>query len=162
MDGRQGVWAGVVLAVLLLLVVLLVAFQQVGVDPRFRTARRIIDDLNEHGLRCAAGSADLSPADAPIAVNAEHGCTVDGRQVRIVVVAAADGPARDRYLRWLTEQGGGGYFVLGDSWGVGGDFEWLARRVQRAIGGRVCAVTGPASAARRTRPARRPPADRGC
>ena len=108
-----------VLAVLLLLVVALVAFPQVGADPRFRTASRIIGQLNEHGFECAPGSADLSPADAPIAVNAEHGCTVDGRQVRIVIVAAADSPARDRYLRWLTEQGGGGYFVLGDSWGVG-------------------------------------------
>jgi hypothetical protein len=107
----------VVLAVLLLLVVALVAFPQVGVDPRFGTARGIIGDLDEHGLTCAAGSADLSPADAPIAVNAEHGCTVDGRQVRIVIVAAADSPACDRYLRWLTEQGGGGYFALGDSWG---------------------------------------------
>jgi hypothetical protein len=138
---RRGAWAGLVLAVLLLVVVTLVAFQQVGVDPRFRTARRIIGDLNEHGVRCAVGSADLSPADAPIAVNAEHGCTVDGRQVRIVIVAAADSLARDHYLRWLTEQGGGGYFALGDSWGVGGDFEWLARRVQQAIGGRVCELS---------------------
>jgi hypothetical protein len=126
--------------VLLLLVVLLVAFQQVDADPRFRTARRIIGDLNEHGLECAAGSVDLSPADAPIAVNAEHGCTVDGRQVRIVIVATADSTTRDRYLRWLTEQGGG-YFALGDSWGVGGDFEWLARRVQQAIGRRVCGLS---------------------
>jgi hypothetical protein len=139
--GRRGPWVGLVLAVLLLLVVLLVAFQQVGADPRFRTARRIMGDLNEHGFECAAGSADLSPGDAPIAVTAEHGCTVDGRQVRIVIVAAADRPARDRYLRWLTEQGGGGYFALGDGWGVGGDFEWLARRVQQAIGGRVCGLT---------------------
>jgi hypothetical protein len=131
----------VVLALLLLLVVLLVAFQQVGVDPRFRTARRIIGDLNEHGFECAAGSADLSPADASIAVNAEHVCTVDGRRLRIVILAAADSSARDRYLRWLTEQGGGGYFALGDSWGVGGDFEWLARRVQQAIGGRACRLS---------------------
>jgi hypothetical protein len=118
------------------------AFQQVGADPRFRTARGIIGDLNEHGVKCAAGSADLSPADAPIAVNAEHGCTVDRRQVRIVIVAATDRLSCDRYLRWLTEQGGGGgYFALGDGWGVGGDFEWLARRVQQAIGGRVCALS---------------------
>jgi hypothetical protein len=61
--------------------------------------------------------------------------------VRIVIVAAADSRARDRYLRWLTEQGGGGYFALGDSWGVGGDFQWLARRVQQAIGGRVCELS---------------------
>jgi hypothetical protein len=141
MDWRRATWAGLVLAVLLLLVVLLVAFQQVGADPRFRTARQIIGDLNEHGVQCAAGSADLSPADAPIAVNAEHGCTVDGRQVRIVIVAAADSPARDRYLRWLAEQGGGGYFALGGNWGVGGDFEWLAHRVQQAIGGRVCQLS---------------------
>jgi hypothetical protein len=139
--GRRGAPAGLVFAALLVSVVTLVAFPQVGADPRFRTARRIIGDLNEHGLKCAAGSADLSPADAPIAVNAEHGCKVDGRLVRIVIVAAADSPARDRYLRWLTEQGGGGYFALGDSWGVGGDFEWLARRVQQAIGGRVCGLT---------------------
>jgi hypothetical protein len=66
---------------------------------------------------------------------------VDGRQVRIVVVAAADGSARNRYLRWRSEQGGGGYFVLGDTWGVGGDFEWLARRVQQAIGGTVCGLS---------------------
>jgi hypothetical protein len=74
-------------------------------------------------------------------VNAEHGCRVDGRQVRIVIVAAADSRARDRYLRRLTEQGGGGYFPLGDRGGVGGDFEWLARRVQQAIGGRVCELS---------------------
>jgi hypothetical protein len=111
------------------------------VDPRSRTARRIIGNLNEHGVECAAGSADLSPADASIAVNAEHICTVDGRRLRIVIVAAADSSARDRYLRWLTEQGGGGYFALGDSWGVGGDFEWLARRVQQAIGGRACRLS---------------------
>ena len=65
MGWRRATWAGLVLAVLLLLVVLLVAFQQVGADPRFRTARQIIGDLNEHGVQCAAGSADLSPADAP-------------------------------------------------------------------------------------------------
>jgi hypothetical protein len=139
--GRRGIWAGLVLAVLLLSAVTLVAFRQVGQDPRFQTASRIIGQLNERGLKCALGSADLSPTDAPIAVNAEHGCTVDGRQVRIVVVAAADSTARDRYLRWLTEQGGGGYFTLGDNWGVGGDFEWLARRVQQAIGGRVCGLS---------------------
>jgi hypothetical protein len=126
---------------LLLSVITLVAFQQVGVDPRFRAARQTIGDLNEYGVKCAAGSADLSPADAPIVVNAEHGCRVDERQVRIVIVAAADSRARDRYLRWLTEQGGGGYFALGNSWGVGGDFEWLARRVQQAIGGRVCELS---------------------
>jgi hypothetical protein len=102
--------------VLLLLVVTLVAFQQVGVDPRFRTARQIIGDLNKHGVKCAAGSADLSPADTPIVVNAEHRYRVDGRQVRIVIVAAADSSARDRYLRWLTDQGGGGYFALGESY----------------------------------------------
>lgn len=141
MGWRWASWAGVVLAVLLLMVVTLVAFWQDGRDPRFRTARRIIGDLNEHDLKCSEGSADLSPAHAPSAVNAEGGCTVDGRQVRIVVVAAADGSARDRYLRWITEQGGGGYFALGDTWGVGGDFEWLALRVQQAIGGRVCELS---------------------
>jgi hypothetical protein len=141
MGWRWGSWAGVGLSVLLLLVVTLVAFRQDSQDPRFQTARRIVRDLNAHGLRCAEGSADLSPAAAPIAVNAEGGCTVDGRQVRIVVVAAADSSARDRYLRWITEQGGGGYFVLGDTWGVGGDFEWLARRVQQALGGTVCGLS---------------------
>jgi hypothetical protein len=141
MGWRWGLRARLGLALLLLSVVTLVAFRQDGADPRFRTARRIIDDLNKHSLKCNAGSADLSPADAPIAVNAEHGCTVEGRQVRIVVVAAADGRARDRYLRWLTEQGGGGYFALGDTWGVGGDFEWLARRVQQALDGRVCGLS---------------------
>jgi hypothetical protein len=59
---------------------------------------------------------------------------------RIVVVRAADGTARDRYLGWITDQGGGGYFAMGDTWGVGGDFEWLARRVQQAIGGTVLRV----------------------
>jgi hypothetical protein len=57
--------------------------------------------------------------------------------VRIVVVVAADDLTRDRYLQWLVEQGGGGYFVLDDAWEVGGDFEWLARRVQEAIRGTV-------------------------
>ena len=141
MRWRRVSWAGLVLAVLLLSTVTLVAFQRDDADPRFRTARRIIGDLNEHGLKCAEGSADLSPADAPIAVNAEGPCAVDGRQVRIVVVAAADGSARNRYLRWRSEQGGGGYFVLGDTWGVGGDFEWLARRVQQAIGGTICGLS---------------------
>lgn len=141
MGWRWIAWAGMLLTVLLLVGVTLVAFRQDGQDPRFQTARRIVRALNEHGLKCFDGSADLSPADAPIAVNAEGGCTVDGRQVRIVVVAAADGSARDRYLRWLTEQGGGGYFALGDTWGVGGDFQWLALRVQRAIGGTVCALS---------------------
>jgi hypothetical protein len=139
MGRRWASWAGVVVAVLLVAVTP-VAFRQDGQDPRFRTARRIIGDLNEHGLSCAQNSADLSPADAPIAVNAEGVCTVDGRQARIVVVAAADGSARDRYLRWLTEQGGG-YFAVGATWAVGGDFEWLALRVQQALGGTVCGLS---------------------
>lgn len=91
--------------------------------------------------RARSSGGDLSPADAPIAINAEGGCTVDGRQVRIVIVAAADGLARDRHLRWITEQGGGGYFAVGDTWGVGGDFEWLARRIQQTIGGTVCGLS---------------------
>jgi hypothetical protein len=109
-----------------------------GHDPRLQTVSQLVGDLDQHGLKCAGVSADLSPADGPIAVNAEGGCTVDGRRVRIVVVAAADDWTRDRYLRWLVEQGSGGYFVLSDAWGVGGDFEWLARRVQEATGGTVC------------------------
>jgi len=107
----------VALSLLLLLAVTFAAFRQDSQDPRLQTARRIARDLNEHGLSCAEGSADLSRADGPIAINAEGGCTVDGRQVRIVIVAAADGLSRDRYLRWITEQGGGGYFALGDTWG---------------------------------------------
>jgi hypothetical protein len=130
-------WGGMVLAGLLLAVVGFVARHD-GHDPRLQTVRQLVRDLDQHGLKCAGTSADLSPADGPIAVNAEGGCAVDGRQVRIVVVAAADDLTRDRYLRWLVEQGGGGYFVLGDAWGVGGDLEWLARRVQEAIGGTVC------------------------
>lgn len=109
-------WGGVVLSGLLLAAVVFVAWHD-GHDPRLETIRQIVRDLDEHGLKCSGVSADLSPADRPIAVNAEGGCTVDGRQERIVVVAAADGLTRDRYLRWLFEQGGGGYFVLGDAWG---------------------------------------------
>ena len=137
MAWRWASWGGMVLAGLLLAVVRFVAWHD-GHDPRLQTVRQLVRDLDQHGLKCAGVSADLSPADGPIAVNAEGGCTVDGRRVRIVVVAAADDLTRDRYLRWLVEQGGGGYFVLSDAWGVGGDFEWLARRVQEAIGGTVC------------------------
>jgi len=79
-----------------------------------------------------------SPADQPIAVNAEGLCTVDHRQLRVVIIAATDRAARDRYLRWLSQQGGGGYFAMGDTWGVGSDFEWMARRAHDAIGGTVC------------------------
>jgi len=79
-----------------------------------------------------------SPADQPIAVNAEGLCTVDHRQLRVVIIAATDRAARDRYLRWLSQQGGGGYFAMGDTWGVGSDFEWMARRANDAIGGTVC------------------------
>jgi hypothetical protein len=47
-------------------------------------------------------------------------------------------PTRDRYLRWLSEQGGGGYFAMGETWGVGSDFEGMARRAHHAVGGTVC------------------------
>jgi hypothetical protein len=73
-----------------------------------------------------------------MAVNAEGPCTVDGRQLRVVIIAATDRATWDRYLRWLSEQGGGGYFAMGDTWGVGSDFEWMARRAHNAVGGRVC------------------------
>jgi hypothetical protein len=105
---------------------------------RNRTVERVVAALDQRGVRCAGLSIDQSPADRPIAVNAEGLCTVDGRQLRVVIIAATDRPTRDRYLRWLSEQGGGGYFAMGETWGVGSDFEWMARRAHHAVGGTVC------------------------
>jgi hypothetical protein len=45
---------------------------------------------------------------------------------------------RDRYLRWLSQQGGVGDFAMGNTWGVGSDFESMARSAHDAIGGTVC------------------------
>ena len=115
-----------------------VAFGAASTDPRIRTVERIARALDQAGVRCAGLSIDRSPADQPIAVNAEGLCTVDHRQLRVVIIAATDGAARDRCLRWLSQQGGGGYFAMGDTWGVGSDFEWMARRAHDAIGGTVC------------------------
>jgi hypothetical protein len=134
----QVAWIAVALLVLATLLVTAVAFQAASTDPRHRTIERIVAALDQQGVRCAGLSTDHSPADRPIAVTAEGGCTVDGRQLRVVIIAATDKATRDRYLRWLSEQGGGGYFAIGDTWGVGSDFEWMARRAHDAIGGTVC------------------------
>jgi hypothetical protein len=63
---------------------------------------------------------------------------VNDRQLRVVVIAATDRVARDRDLCWLSQQGGGGDFAMGDTWGVGSDFESMARSAHDAIGGTVC------------------------
>jgi hypothetical protein len=62
----------------------------------------------------------------------------DGHDPRLQTVGQLVRDLDQHGLKCAVEQGGGGYFVLGDAWGVGGDFEWLARRVQEAIGGTVC------------------------
>jgi hypothetical protein len=134
----QVAWIAVALLGLGALLVIAVAFRTVSIDPRHRTVERIVGALDQRGVRCAGLSIDQSPADQPIAVNAEGGCTVDGRQLRVVIIAATDAATLDRYLRWLSEQGGGGYFAMGDTWGVGSDFEWMARRAHDAVGGKVC------------------------
>jgi hypothetical protein len=108
---------------------------------RNRTVERIVAALDQRGVRCVGLSIDQSPADRPIAVNAEGLCTVDGRQLRVVIITATDRVTRDRYLRWLSEQGGGGYFPVGETWGVGSDFEWMARRAHDAVGGMVCLLS---------------------
>jgi hypothetical protein len=120
------------------LLVIAVALRTVSTDPRNGTVERIVAALDQRGVRCAGLSIDQSPADEPIVVNAEGRCTADGRQLRVVIVAATDRATRDRYLHWLHEQGGGGYFAMGETWGVGSDFEWLARRASDAIGGTAC------------------------
>jgi hypothetical protein len=56
----------------------------------------------------------------------------------VVIIAATDRVARDRYLRWLSQQGGGGDFAMVDTWVVGSDFESMARSAHDAIGGTVC------------------------
>ena len=134
----QVAWIAVALLGLGTLLVIAVALRTVSTDPRNRTVERIVGALDQRGIRCAGLSIDQSPADQPIVVNAEGRCTADGRQLRVVIVAATDRATRDRYLRWLSEQGGGGYFAMGETWGVGSDFEWLARSASDAIGGRVC------------------------
>jgi hypothetical protein len=134
----QVAWIAAALLGLGTLLVIAVAFRTVSTDPRHRTIERIVGALDQRGVRCAGLSIDQSPADEPIAVNAEGPCTVDGRQLRVVIIAATDRATRDRYLRWLSQQGGGGYFAMGDTWGVGSDFEWMARRVHDATGGTVC------------------------
>jgi hypothetical protein len=69
---------------------------------RNRTVERIVAALDQRGVRCVGLSIDQSPADRPIAVNAEGLCTVDGRQLRVVIITATDRVTRDRYLRWLS------------------------------------------------------------
>jgi hypothetical protein len=134
----QVAWIAVALLGLGTLLIIAVAFRAASTDPRHRTIERIVGALDQRGVRCVGLSTDHSPADRPITVTAEGGCTVDGRQLRVVIIAATDKATRDRYLRWLSEQGGGGYFAMGETWGVGSDFEWMARRAHDALGGTVC------------------------
>jgi len=138
MRSPRAAGSAVALLGLVALLVIAVALRAASTDPRHRTVERIVEALDQRGVRCAGLSIDHSPADQPIAVNAEGRCTVEGRQLRVVIIAATDRATRDRYLRWLSQQGGGGYFAMGDTWGVGSDFEWMARRARHAIGGTVC------------------------
>jgi hypothetical protein len=112
----QVVWIAVALLGLGTLLVIAVALRTVSTDPRNGTVERIVAALDQRGVRCAGLSIDQSPADEPIVVNAEGRCTADGRQLRVVIVAATDRATRDRYLHWLHEQGGGGYFAMGETW----------------------------------------------
>ena len=130
-------WRAVALLGLVALL-LVVVFSAASTDPRSRTVERIVGALDRGGVRCAGLPIDQSPADQPIAVDAVGPCTVEGRQLRVVIVATTDRAEWDRYLRWLSQQGGGGYFAMGDTWGVGSDFEWMACRAHDAVGGRVC------------------------
>jgi hypothetical protein len=138
MHSPRAVWSAVALLGLVALLGIAVALRAASSDPRHRTIQRIVAALDQQGIRCAGLSIDHSPADRPIAVTAEGRCRVDDRQLRVVIITATDPATRDRYLRWLSQQGGGGYFALGATWGVGSDVEWMARRAHDAIGGTVC------------------------
>jgi hypothetical protein len=112
----------------------LVVLGLVGVGGLPQDLRDLFLELDQGAVGPAGGigghlgavQGDHAKADQP------------GRQLRVVIIAATDKATRDRYLRWLSEQGGGGYFAMGETWGVGSDFAGMARRAHDAIGGTVC------------------------